>query len=76
METRFREFVDISQERITEYYEDTLAAEMLRLGEPLPALESVADLITAILREEEVNRRVEEWIVELRDRAEILTYLW
>jgi len=76
VETRFREFVDIPQQRITEYYEETLAEEMRRLGEPLPALESVSDLITAILREEEVNRRVDEWIVELRDRAEILTYLW
>ena len=76
VETRFREFVDISQERITEYYEGTLADEMQRLGEPLPAMESVSDLITAILREEEVNRRIEEWIVELRERAEILSYLW
>jgi hypothetical protein len=76
VESRFREFVDISQQRITEYYEETLAAEMQRLGEPLPALESVSDPITAILREEEVNRRIDEWIVELRERAEILTYLW
>ncbi len=76
VETRFREYVDISQQRITGYYEETLAEEMQRLGEPLPAMESVSDLITAILREEEVNRRVDEWIVELRERAEILTYLW
>ncbi len=76
VETRFREFVDISLQRITEYYEETLAAEMRNQGEPLPAMESVSDLITAILREEEVNRRIDEWIVELRERAEILTYLW
>jgi len=76
VETRFREYVDISQQRITGYYEETLAEEMQKLGEPLPAMESVSDLITAILREEEVNRRIDEWIVELRERAEILTYLW
>jgi hypothetical protein len=76
IETRFREFVDISQQRITEYYEEILTAEMQRLGEPLPAMESVSDLITAVLREEEVNRRIDEWIVELRDRADVLRYLW
>jgi len=76
VDTRFREFVDISQQHVIEYYEGTLAEEMQRQGEPLPALETVSDLIAAILREEEVNRRVDEWIVELRERAEILTYLW
>jgi len=76
IETRFREFVDISQQRIIAYYEETLAAEMQRLGEPMPDMESVSDLITAILREEEVTRRIDEWITELRERAEILTYLW
>ena len=76
VDTRFREFVDISQQRVVEYYEGTLAEEMQRRGETLPGLEIVSDLITAILREEEVNRRIDEWIVELRERAEILTYLW
>jgi hypothetical protein len=76
IDTRFREFVDIPMERVTAYYEGTLAEELRRRGEPLPPLETVSDLIGAILREEEVNRRVEEWIIELRERAEILTYLW
>jgi hypothetical protein len=76
IDTRFREFVDIPQQRVTEYYEGALAEEMERRGEPLPPLESVADLITAILREEEVNRRIEAWIDELRERADVLTYLW
>jgi hypothetical protein len=76
IDTRFREFADIPEQAITDYYEGPLAEEMERRGEPLPPLEAVADLITAILREEEVNRRVEAWIDELRERAEILTYLW
>jgi len=74
---RYRNVVDIGDNEIRRFYEEDLRAEMERQGGEMPAFEAVDDeLIKPLLAETEVTRRIEEWIADLRRRAEIVTYLW
>lgn len=76
VELRYRAIVDISEREVGAYYEDVLRPEMERGGEPMPPLQAVDDDIERILVEMEVNRRVDEWIADLRRRADITAYTW
>lgn len=76
VELRYRAIVDISERAVGAYYEDVLRPEMERRGEPMPPLQAVDDDIGRILVETEVNRRVDEWIADLRRRADITVYTW
>jgi hypothetical protein len=49
---------------------------MERQGAELPPLETVRADISAVLLETEVNRRVDEWIADLRRRADVVVYAW
>jgi hypothetical protein len=42
----------------------------------MPALDDVDELIERTLVETEVNRRVDEWVADLRRRADIVVYTW
>lgn len=72
IDSRFRATVDISTERARQFFSDELAPDMRRRRIPVPSFESVAEpFVIPILREREVNRRVQSWIVDLRGRASI-----
>lgn len=77
IDLRYRDVVDITESEIRRFYEEELRAEMERQGGEMPVFEAVDDeLIQPLLAVLEVNRRVEEWIADLRRRADIVTYLW
>lgn len=76
VDLRYRAIVDINEREVSAYYEDVLRPEMERQGEPMPPLQVVDDDIERILVETEVNRRVDEWIADLRRRADITVYTW
>ena len=72
VDVRFRSFVDVSQEERRRYYEETLVPDMNRRQIEVPAYEEVEEsFILPILREAEVNARLQGWIRELRARASI-----
>lgn len=73
---RYREVVEVTEREIVRYYEDVLRPEMERQGAELPPLETVRADISAVLLETEVNRRVDEWIADLRRRADVVVYAW
>lgn len=73
---RYREIAEVTDNEIGRYYDEVLRPEMERQGAELPPLEAVDDDIRAILVEAEVNRRVDEWIADLRRRADIVVYTW
>ncbi len=76
IDARYRSTVDIREEDSRRYYEEILRPEMERVGEPLPEFEDIERLIRPILIENEVNRRVGDWLADLRRRADIVVYLW
>ncbi|MGD8327852.1 MAG: SurA N-terminal domain-containing protein [Acidobacteriota bacterium] len=77
IQVRYRDLVDVTESEIQSYYVDVLQPEMERQGADLPALAAVDDeLIEPLLRETEVNRRVDEWIADMRRRARIVLYQW
>lgn len=77
IQVRYRDLVDISDREIESYYEDVLRPEMERQGAELPPLEAVDDeLIEPLLLETEVNRRVDAWIADMRQRSRIVRYDW
>jgi parvulin-like peptidyl-prolyl isomerase len=74
---RYRSVAEVGDVEVRRYYEEVLRPEMDQRGAPTPALEEIDDeLIEPMLFEMEVNRRVDEWIADLRRRADIVVYLW
>jgi peptidyl-prolyl cis-trans isomerase SurA len=76
IDARYRAIVDISEREIRQYYDEVLRPEMERQGAEMPALDDVDELIERTLVETEVNRRVDEWVADLRRRADIVVYTW
>ena len=76
IDARYRNAVDIREADSRRYYEEVLRPEMEQVGEPLPPFEGVEHLIRPILIENEVNRRIGDWLADLRRRADIIVYLW
>ena len=68
-----RIFVDETQVR--DYYNTTLNAEMERRGNSLPPFDDVADGIRTLLREQALNREIEQWTDELRREAQVVDLL-
>lgn len=73
---RYRAIVDVSESARRRYYEEVLRPEMEQQREPLPTFAAVDAQIERLLVETEVNRRVDEWIADLRRRASIVVYTW
>ena len=72
VDSRFRETVEVSDDAAERYWQEVLAPDMREQGVVVPELESVKeDFVIPILQEQEVNRRVQSWIGDLRDRATI-----
>lgn len=69
---RFRAIVQVSDEDIGKAWAEELAPDMRARGIPVPPLEDVVDdLVRPLLQEREVNRLVQSWIADLRQRATI-----
>lgn len=69
---RFRATVDISDEQARAAWEQEFVPDMEAEGVAIPSFESVADnYLIPILQQREVNRRVQSWILDLRERATI-----
>ena len=69
---RFRATVEITREQALLAWTDEFAPAMEDRGVPVPDFEAVADdFVVPILREREVNRRIQSWIRDLRDRSTI-----
>ena len=75
IEERLRPRVFVDLDDVRSYYESELAAEMDRLGQPLPPLEEVRELIRGVLRERRLNEEIESWTEELRLAADIVDNL-
>ena len=76
IDARYASIVDVDDTDIARYYDAVLRPEMERLGAPMPTLAAVESAIRDILRVDEVNRRVDSFIADLRRRAEIVVYVW
>ena len=76
VQIRYRDVIDVGETEMRRYYEEVLRPEMAREGAEMPAFEAVNNRIEAILAIAESNRRTEDWIADLRRRAEIVVYLW
>jgi hypothetical protein len=49
---------------------------MAREGVEMPAFDAVDSMLEAILVGDEYNRRIDDWITDLRRRADIVVYIW
>lgn len=69
---RFRATVEVTEEQARTAWEQEFKPHMEAEGMPVPAFETVAnDYVIPILQQREVNRRVQSWILDLRERATI-----
>jgi peptidyl-prolyl cis-trans isomerase SurA len=70
IELRFRQGIDISQQEISDYYQETLLPQYL-VGEPTPPLKQVAPRIAEILLQQKVNALFSGWLDNLRQQGEV-----
>ena len=70
LERRFRPLVQVAQREVEEYYRTVLLPD-LDAGSPMPVGE-VEALIRNILEERDLNRRISEWVDELKSTARIV----
>ena len=69
---RFRSFVFVTDTDIQQYYEDHIVREVRAAGQVPPALDKVRARITAIIKEEKVNREIDTWLESARQHADVV----
>jgi hypothetical protein len=70
IETRFRQGIQIAQDEIAKYYNETLLPQYPK-GEKAPSLETVAPRIEEILLQQKVNALFSTWLSDLRKQGDI-----
>ena len=69
IERRLRPQVRLDPAEVERYYQETLAPELRRQGQAvIPPLPEVREKIEQVLAEREMNRRLDEWLRDLRQR--------
>lgn len=72
LELRFRPVVQVSEQAIQTYYNNTLLPKLKQQGtQQLPGLEDVRDQIEEILLQEQINEEYSKWIRDLRAQANV-----
>jgi hypothetical protein len=72
VEFRFQSFVFVSEDEIKRYYENVLAPQIRERGAVPPPIDQVREEIQPILRREKINEEIDRWLIEARQRAEIV----
>lgn len=72
IEFRFQSFVFVSEDEIKRYYENVLAPQIRERGAVPPPIDQVREEIQPILRREKINEEIDRWLIEARQRAEIV----
>ena len=72
VEYRLRPQVSLDPAQVERYYHETLVPELRRQGQiEAPALSEVRESIEEILVQQEISRRLEEWLRELREHVAV-----
>lgn len=72
LDLRFKTGFQVSEQEVEAYYKTRLRLEMERRGvQPLPPLEAVRDSVEKAVTEERINKLMEEWMNELRQRTRV-----
>ena len=72
---RFRPFASVRDEEIQRYYDEKLVPPLQKAGAPVPPLKEVSGKIGEILREEQVNTSLTQWIQDVRRHSRIEYFL-
>jgi len=75
VEERLGPRVFVGVEDIRKYFDEELKPELVKRGEPVPAIESVRESIRAVLRERRLNEEIDRWTRDLRAKADIEDFL-
>jgi peptidyl-prolyl cis-trans isomerase SurA len=70
IERRFRQGIQISQQQIESYYQDTLLPQY-KPGDTVPPLEQVAPRIQEILLQQQVSMLFDTWLTNLRQQGDV-----
>ena len=71
VEERLGPRIFVGLDEIRAYYEQILAPELRRRGEPVPPIEEVRERIRGVLKERRLNEEIARWTEELRRAADI-----
>jgi len=73
VDSTLRPEVNISSDQIESYYHATFVPELLLRGQAgdVPSVDELRDRIKEILTQQEIDRRLEQWLTDLRRSAKI-----
>jgi hypothetical protein len=69
---RFRSFVFVSEQEIQNYFEKELSPRIRERGQIPPPRNEVRAEIVNILRQEKINQELDQWLLALRQRADVV----
>lgn len=65
----------VGYDEIQRYYDEELVPRLGALGEPVPPIDEVREAIRALLREQKLDREIEQWTDGLRREADVVDLL-
>jgi hypothetical protein len=71
LDYRFRPAVQVDDDAIAKYYQDTLVLALKAKQQPVPPLAAVSDQIREILEQKGINERATMWLDETKSRLHI-----
>jgi len=75
IDLRFRHFIEVRPEEMDAYYRDIFTGEWNKSGKQLlPPFEQVQDTIRRILIETKIHQQLNLWIMDLKQKAEIILF--
>jgi peptidyl-prolyl cis-trans isomerase SurA len=75
VEERLGPRVFVSPDDVRDYYDTTLTSEAARRGAAPPPLDDVRDQVRSLLREQRLNQEIDRWTEELREQADIVSFI-
>jgi hypothetical protein len=72
IEFRFKAFIFVSEQELKRYYDERLVPQIREAGQVPPPLDQVRGRINDILRLEKINQEIDRWLIENRQRADVV----
>ena len=76
IQERFAPLVFVSNDEIDTYYRGTWTQQRRQRGLAVPPLAEVREEIRALLRSSRLEKEIETWTTQLRERANVDIYAW
>ena len=75
VEERLGPRVFVGLEDVRKHYQEILAPQLTKAGQPVPAIDEVREDIRTLLKQQRLNEEIARWTSQLRREADVVDYL-